>query len=48
MGAGIGVVAMAVGSAGRKTALPFGPFLALGTVLAVFIGQEFVDLIWHA
>ncbi len=47
LGAVIGVIAMAVGSAGRKTALPFGPFLAVGTVLAVFIGQEAVDLIWH-
>ena len=47
LGAVIGVVAMAVGKAGRKTALPFGPFLAAGTVLAVFIGQDVVDLIWH-
>ncbi len=48
LGAVIGVIAMAVGSAGRKTALPFGPFLAAGTVLAVFLGQNFVDLIWHS
>ena len=48
IGAVVGVVAMAVGSAGRKTALPFGPFLALGTVLAIFIGPEIVDLIWQA
>jgi len=47
LGAVIGVGAMAVGSAGRKTALPFGPFLAAGTVLAVFVGQWFVDLVWH-
>jgi leader peptidase (prepilin peptidase)/N-methyltransferase len=47
LGAVIGVAAMALGSAGRKTALPFGPFLAAGTVLAVFIGQDVVDLIWH-
>ena len=32
------------GKAGTKTALPFGPFLAAGTVLAIFVGQEFVDL----
>lgn len=44
-GAVIGLVAMAVGSAGRQTALPFGPFLALGTVVAVFVGQHFVDLL---
>lgn len=47
LGAVIGVIAMAVGSAGRKTALPFGPFLAAGTVLAVFIGQDVIDLVWH-
>ncbi len=47
LGAIVGVAAMAIGSAGRRTALPFGPFLAAGTVLAVFIGQEVVDLIWH-
>jgi leader peptidase (prepilin peptidase)/N-methyltransferase len=47
LGAVVGVVAMTVGKAGRKTALPFGPFLAAGTVLAVFVGQDLVDLIWH-
>ncbi len=47
LGAVIGVVAMVVGKAGRKTALPFGPFLAAGTVIAVFAGQWFIDLIWH-
>lgn len=47
LGAVIGVVAMAVGSAGRKTALPFGPFLAAGTVSAVFVGDAFVDLVWQ-
>lgn len=47
IGAVVGVAAMAVGKAGRKTALPFGPFLAGGAVLAVFFGQGFVDLIWH-
>jgi leader peptidase (prepilin peptidase)/N-methyltransferase len=47
LGAVVGVAAMALGSAGRKTALPFGPFLAAGTVLAVFIGQDIVDLIWQ-
>ena len=46
LGAVIGVAAMALGSAGRKTALPFGPFLAAGTVLGIFFGQAFVDLIW--
>lgn len=47
LGAIVGVAAMTFGEAGRKTAVPFGPFLAAGTVLAVFIGQNAVDLIWH-
>jgi leader peptidase (prepilin peptidase)/N-methyltransferase len=47
IGAVVGVAMMATSKAGRKTALPFGPFLAAGTVLAVFIGQQCVDLIWH-
>ena len=48
IGAVVGVAAMAIGSAGRKTALPFGPFLAAGTVLAIFVGPATVDLIWAA
>jgi len=28
---------------GRKTQVPFGPFLALGSVLALFAGDELVD-----
>ncbi len=47
IGAVVGVIAMTVGKAGRKTALPFGPFLAIGTVVAVFAGQPVIDLIWH-
>jgi len=33
------------GKAGMKTAVPFGPFLALGTIVAVFVGQDYIDLI---
>jgi leader peptidase (prepilin peptidase)/N-methyltransferase len=29
---------------GRKTAIPFGPFLALGGLVAVFAGPQLVDL----
>lgn len=29
---------------GRKTAVPFGPFLALGALVAVFAGQPIVDV----
>lgn len=44
-GAVVGVFMMAIDRAGRRTAVPFGPFLALGTVVAIFAGQPFVDLV---
>lgn len=47
LGAVVGVAVMAIGRADRKTALPFGPFLAAGTVIAVFAGQWVIDQIWH-
>lgn len=43
-GAVVGVALMARGRAGRKTAVPFGPFLALGTIVAVFVGQRSIDI----
>ncbi|MFN6118487.1 MAG: prepilin peptidase, partial [Actinomycetes bacterium] len=42
----VGVIGMIGGRAGRRTALPFGPFLALGTVVAVFVGDAIIDRIW--
>lgn len=47
LGAVVGVAMMAIGRGDRKTALPFGPFLAAGTVIAVFAGQWVLDRIWH-
>jgi len=38
------VIARKGARAGRKTAIPFGPFLALGALVAVFAGQPLVDL----
>lgn len=32
------------GQAGRRTALPFGPFLAFGAVVALFAGDPLLDL----
>ncbi len=47
LGAVIGVALMIIGKAGRKTAVPFGPFLAVGTVVAIWVGQPGVDLVLH-
>jgi leader peptidase (prepilin peptidase)/N-methyltransferase len=44
-GAVVGVAMMAGNRAGRRTALPFGPFLALGTIVGIFVGQHFVDIV---
>jgi prepilin signal peptidase PulO-like enzyme (type II secretory pathway) len=32
---------------GRKTAIPFGPFLALGALVGLFAGPEIVDWYRH-
>jgi leader peptidase (prepilin peptidase)/N-methyltransferase len=37
------VIARKGTAAGRKTAIPFGPFLALGGVVAIFAGDAIVD-----
>jgi len=34
------------GQAGRKTAIPFGPFLALGSVIALFAGAPLLHAYW--
>jgi leader peptidase (prepilin peptidase)/N-methyltransferase len=40
----VGILAMAVGKAGRKSKLPFGPFMLLGVLTAVLAGDQLVDL----
>lgn len=42
-GAIIGVLLMVMKGAGRKSSVPFGPFLALGTVLAIFAGEGLIE-----
>lgn len=45
-GAFIGVAMMSFQRGGMKYALPFGTFLALGTVVAMFVGEPFIA--WYA
>lgn len=45
VGAMVSVVLLILRRAGRRTAVPFGPFLALGTVLALLSGQEYIDAV---
>jgi leader peptidase (prepilin peptidase) / N-methyltransferase len=41
--AGALIIARKGAAEGRKTAVPFGPFLALGGVVALFAGEPLVD-----
>jgi leader peptidase (prepilin peptidase)/N-methyltransferase len=45
LGAVVSLALLVARRVGRKTALPFGPFLAVGTVVAVFWGQDYVDVL---
>jgi leader peptidase (prepilin peptidase)/N-methyltransferase len=40
---GAAIIARKGAKEGRKTAVPFGPFLALGGMVAFFVGDELVD-----
>jgi len=44
---GIGIMARRGVRAGRRTAIPFGPFLALGGVVALFAGPTMVHVYLH-
>jgi leader peptidase (prepilin peptidase)/N-methyltransferase len=44
-GAVVGLVMMVAGKASRKTAVPFGPFLVLGSMVAIVWGQDYIDLL---
>ena len=43
VGAIISLILLAAKKAGRKTMIPFGPFLSLGIAVAALFGE---DLIW--
>ncbi|HWR57269.1 MAG TPA: prepilin peptidase [Thermodesulfovibrionales bacterium] len=40
VGSIVGIVLMVFTGKGRKTKIPFGPFLALGAIMSLFYGQE--------
>ena len=43
LGAMVGVASMARRRATMKSALPFGPFLAVGGVIGLFLGPTIID-----
>jgi leader peptidase (prepilin peptidase)/N-methyltransferase len=45
LGAAVGIVVMLRSGEGRKTKVPFGPFMIAGTYLALWWGQDVVD--WY-
>jgi leader peptidase (prepilin peptidase)/N-methyltransferase len=42
-GAVIGIAFMALGKAGRKSKVPFGPFIVAGALTGIFVGQRLAD-----
>lgn len=47
LGAVVGIVVMVVTGGGRKTKIPFGPFLAAGAVIAVIWGSPVAHALFH-
>jgi leader peptidase (prepilin peptidase)/N-methyltransferase len=45
LGAVVGTLLIAVGLRTRKDHVPFGPFLAAGAMLAIFVGTQLLDLV---
>ena len=43
LGGFFGIGLLLLGKGGRKTAVPFGPFMIIGALLAVFVGHDLVD-----
>lgn len=43
LGAAVGIGLMVKGSRGRKSQVPFGPFLAIGSLIALFFGEPILD-----
>src|SRR6266568_783739 len=47
LGAVVGLVVLVSGRGGRKTALPFGPFMIAGALIAIFAGPSIADAYSH-
>ncbi len=47
LGAVVGVALMAAGVAGRKTAVPFGPFMIAGAILSIFAADSVAAVYPH-
>ena len=45
VGSVVGLLLMLFRGSGRKTPVPFGPFLSLGTIIFMFYGQEIIQ--WY-
>jgi leader peptidase (prepilin peptidase)/N-methyltransferase len=45
MGSIVGIVLIATRLRGRQDPIPFGPFLAVGAMIAVFVGNDIID--WY-
>jgi leader peptidase (prepilin peptidase)/N-methyltransferase len=43
LGGLVGAVLMVAGRAGRKSAIPYGPFMLLGALIAILCGQQLAD-----
>jgi leader peptidase (prepilin peptidase)/N-methyltransferase len=43
----VGIMLMVLRGKGRKTKIPFGPFLALGALVSLLFGQELLGLYLH-
>lgn len=47
IGAVVGIGAIGLGWLGRDRVLPFGPFLAIGSVIALLYGEEIIAAYWQ-
>jgi prepilin signal peptidase PulO-like enzyme (type II secretory pathway) len=47
-GSVVGILLMKLKGKGRKTKIPFGPFLALGALVSLFFGEDILAWYLHA